>query len=466
MTSNDPVIAALSDANPVPRTVAPGPLERAEADRVRRRVVSAPARPRHRPGVLVPALSTLVVLAVAARLRAALASAAPSTHEVNLTLQAVPTAQTPLITTAAMSQEVHILRERLASVQGSYRVTLAGGDRIAVTSSDVISASARARVVELVTERAELLFYDWEAIALTPNGQTVASQLQAQNATARLISQGSAPGPGQGGGSISLYAAVALAAKQPQAPSSQHLSRIGPQYYVFGAPGSAGCAAVASAQHTTPIQGDHCLLAGPDNETPATTRQQAINNLAAQLPPGVNRADGQVLVVPQGTVVLQAASQTGPDQPSNSPNAQFYVLRDNVALLGNDITNPRPGTDQTGSPDVQFGCTRAGQNAFQRVTAQIAHRGATVSTAGQTNNQHFAVALDSKLLTVPSIDFKQYPAGIIGGGGADITGGQTTQSARNLATELRLGRSTTAASTRSLKTQPQIDALRKPASHQ
>ncbi len=441
MTSDDPVIAALSDANPVARTVAPGPLERAEADRVLRQVMSAPPRTRHRP-VLVPALGTLVVLAVVAvlvRSGGAGHRAAPSANAVNLTFQALPTAHTPALTRAVMAREVDILRERLASVQGGYRVTLAGADRIAVTSANATS-STQARVVELVTERGELLFYDWEANALTPNGHTVASQLAAHNATALEISQGGPPGPGwNGSGSMSLHAAVSLAAKQPQTPISRHLSRIGAQYYMFGAPGSAGCAAVAGAHHTIPIQGDHCLLAGPDDEAPATSRREAINSLVAQLPLGVNRADGQVLVVPQGTVVLQAASQTGPDQGFSSPSAQFFVLRDQVALFGQEITNPRPATDQSRAPDVQFGFTRAGQNAFQRVTAQIAHRGANLSTAGQMYDQHFAVALDSHLLTVPSIGFTQYPDGITGGGGADITAGLTTQSARTIATELRLG---------------------------
>jgi SecD/SecF fusion protein len=443
MTSDDAVIAALSDANPVARTVAPDSLERAEADRVLHRVMSSPARPRHRSAVLVPVLSTLLVLAVVAvlvRSGGAGHNAAPRANAVNLTFQALPTPQTPVITPAAMAREVSILRKRLVSVQGGYRVALAGGERIAVTSANA-TGSTQARVVELVTGRAELLFFDWEANALTPNGNTVADQLQTQDRPAVTISQGSstaAPGdPGAGG--VSLYQAVQLAAKQPQAPISQHLSRIGPQYYMFGAPGSAGCAAVASAQHTIPIQGDHCLLAGPDDGAPATTRRQAINSLVAQLPLGVNRADGQVLVVPQGTVVLQAASQTGPEQSFNRPSAQFFVLRDQVALFGEEITNPRSGTDQTGAPDVQFDFTRTGQNAFQRVTAQIADRGANLSTAGQMYDQHFAVALDSRLLTVPSIRFTQYPDGITGGGGADITAPLTTQSARTIATELRLG---------------------------
>ena len=49
------------------------------------------------------------------------------------------------------------------------------------------------------------------------------------------------------------------------------------------------------------------------------------------------------------------------------------------------------------------------------------------------------MAVDNQLLTVPQIDFRQYPDGIIRGGGADITGAFTRQSARDLATELRYG---------------------------
>ena len=49
------------------------------------------------------------------------------------------------------------------------------------------------------------------------------------------------------------------------------------------------------------------------------------------------------------------------------------------------------------------------------------------------------MALDNQLVTVPQIDFRQYPDGIVGGGGANITGGFTSQSASDLATQLRLG---------------------------
>src|SRR5207237_51098 len=101
--------------------------------------------------------------------------------------------------------------------------------------------------------------------------------------------------------------------------------------------------------------------------------------------------------------------------------------------------NPQQSTDQSGAPDVSFGFTSKGANAFQNVTAQIAQRGNLVSGFGQHLNQHFAVALDTQLITVPSIDYKVYPDGIQGNSGADITGGFTINSAQDLATQLRLG---------------------------
>jgi preprotein translocase subunit SecD len=115
------------------------------------------------------------------------------------------------------------------------------------------------------------------------------------------------------------------------------------------------------------------------------------------------------------------------------------VLKDHVALFGNDITNPQQSTDQSGSPDVEFGFTSAGGNAFHQVTGQIARRGALVSGLGQTLDQHFAVALDSQLISVSPIDFRQYPQAIPAAHRADISGGLTNASARDLAAELRLG---------------------------
>ncbi len=87
-----------------------------------------------------------------------------------------------------------------------------------------------------------------------------------------------------------------------------------------------------------------------------------------------------MLTVPQGTVVIQAIPSNFSKPPKVSdPTTQFFVLKDNVALFGNDISNPQQGTDPSGSPDVNFGFSSKGKNEFQSVTGQIARRGAQVS---------------------------------------------------------------------------------------
>jgi SecD/SecF fusion protein len=359
---------------------------------------------------------------------------------VELVYQGEPSAQVPKVTPAALTTAVDIMRTRIdqLGVTGP-SIQTSGNNQITV---GLPSISDLQRAQKQVGTTAQLYFYDWEANALVtsgPNaGKPVASQLQTQDPTAVLISQGNLNGslaPGSpNAGSIALYPAVQLAHKQPTAPLSTSQSHRGPVYYLFGAPGSTACSVAAQAQHTTPIVGTHCLLAGPESN-PTYISQ----DLSAKFGTKLNVSQGQMLTVPQGTVVVQAvdASQSK-TTPVNSPLAQFYVLKDNFGLQGTDITNPQASTDQAGNPDVQFSFTSKGQSEFSSVTNQIAKRG-FLSPPGQTYNQHFAVALDGKLITVPSIDYHQYPDGISGGNGADITGGFTSTSAQDLATLLQDG---------------------------
>ncbi len=358
---------------------------------------------------------------------------------VQLVYEGEPSAQAPHVTQDALNRAVNIMRERVDQIGVSQpEIQTSGGREISVGLPDVHDT---ARAVAEVGQTAQLYFYDWEANALTPNGKTVASQLQTQDPTATQISQGSsfaAPGD-PNAGSVPLYQAVKLASQQPKNTTLES-ARLGPQYYMFGAPGSAACAAKAKQEGTTADVTQHCLLAGPDNETYTTTHAQAVQNLTVQLPPGVSASEGQVLVVQQGTVVLQAANANPNSHLKfTDPTAQFYVLKDNVALRGSDITNPQQSTDTGGNPDVTFGFNSKGGNAFQNVTGLIAKRGQLDSAFHQKLVQHFAVALDNQLVSVPSIDFQTYPDGITGGQGADITGGFTTTTASNLANQLRLG---------------------------
>ena len=410
-------------------------FDRVESQIVRNVEAGLP-RASHRPnvsGYLAIAVAAAVVIVVAGAFLLARGSSRTTppaaSHSVTVTFKA--TAIDSKAPVGALGPVVAILRERLGSVFPGVRVSRAGND-IVVTAPNA-NPSTRAGILALVTTRAQLDFYDWEANVLTPNGKTVASQLETQDPTAVAISQGSgnsAPG-GPFAGSMKLYDAVTLASKQPPRASAAN-SRITPQYWMFGAPGSAACAAAAKAGGTVPTEGQHCLLNGPyDNK----------HALLTGLPAGVSASDGQILAVPRGTVVIQAisASVANPT-PIEDPSAQFFVLKDNVALRGSDITNPQQNSDpNTRSPEVTFGFSDKGKSQFQAVTANIAHRGELVSSQGQTLNQHFAVVLDNRLITVPYIDFTQYPDGINGDKGADIAGGLTITSAKDLATILRYG---------------------------
>lgn len=329
----------------------------------------------------------------------------------------------------SLARSIDILRQRLRSVFPGVRVSRAGNGLVVLVPKS--SRADRARIVALAVP-ARLEFYDWEANALTPNGKPVASQLEAQDPNALSISQGSgsaAPGI-PGAGSMSLYDAVKLASKQAPEPGSDN-ARPGPAYYIFGAPGSEACKIAAEDQGTVPTVGARCYLSGPNANK---------QDLISSLPNGVIASEVETLVVPRGIVVLQAVPASFAHAPAiSSGAAKFFVLKDHVSLLGSDITNPQASTDSAGNPNVTFGFSYKGKNEFQSVTSAIVHRGTLVSGLGHTLNQHFAVALDNQLITVPSIDFKMYPDGIIGNTGAEITAGFTVQSARDLATMLRFG---------------------------
>jgi SecD/SecF fusion protein len=351
---------------------------------------------------------------------------------VQLVYEGEPTPQSPVNSTS-LSRAVDIMRQRVDALGVSEpQIETTGTTEITASLPNVTDTH---RAENLVGTTARLVFYDWEANALVKSGsrvETVAQLLQSQDSNAIEISQGSGSvGPGSpGAGSLGLYQAVQLAATQPKWVSKTN-NRSGAEYFMFGAPGSAACTVAAKAYKVSVVRGQHCYLAGPEDSA---------SDLTNGLPAGVQASQGQMLVVQQGTTVLQAvpSSFSNPNAWSD-PNAQYYALKDNAALFGNEISNPQQSTDSAGQPDVSFGFSGKGAGAFQTVTAQIARRGDLVSGLGQTYEQHFATALDTQLITVPQIDFKQYPDGIQGNNGAEITGGFTIGSAQDLATQLRLG---------------------------
>jgi hypothetical protein len=206
-------------------------FDRIERQIVRRVEAGVPRGSRSRPrlDLVVPALSVVVVAAIAVvflsvhgERRSAGAvrqasSGSPGSRArggVELVYQAEPTPQTPVVTRAALARAIDVMRARAAAFGMSAASLRSTGAEITVRLPGFTNL---ARAEQGLGTTARLEFYDWEATALTPNGKTVASQLQAQDRAAITISQGSGPAaPGDPrAGSMSLYDAVKLAAKQP-----------------------------------------------------------------------------------------------------------------------------------------------------------------------------------------------------------------------------------------------------------
>ena len=318
-----------------------------------------------------------------------------------------------------------------------------GKDLIDVQLPDVTNV---AQAEKTVGNTAQLFFYDWEDNVLTPNGQVAATGLQTDDPTSIGLSQGNGSSifPGSDSttaGAMTFYDAVRLAAKQPFKVDTGKQQGGGNQFLLFGAPGSTACEAQAAAAKTKAAKGVHCLISGPIDLAAGkdSSAAAALRQLKAGLAPA--ETDGtEMIEIKQGTQVLQAAPASFTSWPKyGSPDAGYYVIRDDVALRGKDISNPAASTDQSGEPDVTFGFKGSGGTLFQNVTAKIAERGELVSTAGNALDQHFAIALDNQLISVPSIDYHEFPDGIPSTNGSEITGGFTASSASSLATQLRLG---------------------------
>jgi len=181
-------------------------------------------------------------------------------------------------------------------------------------------------------------------------------------------------------------------------------------------------------------QGSAGLAPGQAGAGSVSLRQAL--RLAAGLPHSSNPARpveyfaSRKLDLPPGYVVIQATG--GGDQ--------FFVLEARPELTRYDISSARPGTDANAhAAQVEIGLTKTGEHAFHALTAAVARRGALVSGLGQTLDQHFAIAIDNRLITLPYIDYKQYPDGVTANGGVDLSGSFTTTAAKDIAILLRYG---------------------------
>ena len=155
----------------------------------------------------------------------------------------------------------------------------------------------------------------------------------------------------------------------------------------------------------------------------------------------------KILEVPEGVIVVRAPDERTGDQRDRGEVDQWWVLKDNPVLNGNEIKNPEQNFENGagGAPIVTMEFSDKGREAFAQTTREIAQRGAdnAALNGGLQNpiaaSHHFAIRLDNELISTPYINFRENPDGIDGSQGAQISGGFTLQGAQDLARLLKIG---------------------------
>ncbi len=136
-----------------------------------------------------------------------------------------------------------------------------------------------------------------------------------------------------------------------------------------------------------------------------------------------------MITVPQGTTVVSEKPQNSEGETLVEADPGWYAIKDNPALSGTEITNPKQEFGENHEPNVTFGFTDSGRTNFHDVTRTIAQRGqaSAIGLAGgeeaEALSGHFAVVLDNEVKTRPIINFAENPDGIDGRQGAQISGG-------------------------------------------
>jgi SecD/SecF fusion protein len=347
---------------------------------------------------------------------------------VQLVLQGRPTPQQPTLDNSSMERAIDIIRSGCDQLGVSeIEVARVGNDQIQV---GIPGATSVGKATECATKPARLYFFDWEpnligrekTIGGVPNREppkaaveeatkewAAAGRSTTKKESQQLIFAGAFPNE---------YGAATLASEQKPVPDCENCSQP-TTYYLF--------------EKAPP----HKLIDGPE-----FTREDLYVD-----PNGKKRPQnaGIVVKVPQGTIVISEKPQDSSGQVLEDAEPGWYAFKDNPALSGTEITNPKAEQGETG-PAVTFQFSGKGGDAFQEVTRQIAQRGQARAIGPASGEQaellsgHFAAILDNEVKTRPIIDFSQNPDGIDGRSGAQISGGfNSIGEAQDLASFLQRG---------------------------
>ncbi len=361
----------------------------------------------------------LILLLVGALLAAAAAAIATKPTRLGLDLkggvelvyEAKPT-NTTAVDSESITRAIDIMRQRVDALGvAEPELQQSGAGQIVVSLPGTTNADEAQRVVGTT---AQLQFYDWEKNVLGKECKPDPTDLEVTGANGQV---------GVTGG-LKYYDAISRARRCP--PVTQGINpATGDKFYLLD-------------------DKARTVVAGPEDDE-QTLRESDKGSTALEK----NKAL-RVVKVNEGTVVVQSES-VNPNEDANAPGPDsWFVLRDDVALNGTNISNPeqnfdnRPGASS--GPNVTFDFKDGGAGKWQNVTREIAQRGQSfvVTSDGQpisgdAANQHFAIVLDDQLVSVPQIDFSENPDGIDGSAGSQISGGFTTKSAQALANQLKYG---------------------------
>ena len=311
---------------------------------------------------------------------------------VELVYQGKPTPAQPTVTPEALERAVEIIRERVDNLGVSEpEIQRSGSDQISIGLPDVTNAR---RAEQQVGRVAQLYFYDWEKNVVGPDGKPDPLNTQ--------VTGGQAAGSV---GAIPLYDAVQRAAKRPAVQDRDNTTRS--QFYLVDDKAKK-------------------VLRGPEESRGDLTTE-------APAPKG-----SRVVEVKPGTVIVKAEAPRNQDGSQRKGNFnRYFVLDDDPALRGTQVTNPEQQFNQSQQPNVTFEFKNGGQEAWAKATRAIALRG-----AGQLQDalkrQHFAIVLDNEIISAPYIDPVDNPNGI-DSPSSEISGGFTIQSAQDLANLLQTG---------------------------
>jgi SecD/SecF fusion protein len=329
-------------------------------------------------------------------------------------LQAVPPENRPL-RESDLDRSVEIIRDRIDKIGvAEPEVRTQPPDQISIELPGVKDA---ARAQALIGQTAKLELYDLQTALTGPS----------------IDAQGFQPIPTE-----TLYDLLGSAATQSLARKSE----AGGPYYLFRVEGKM-------------------LLAGP-----VRTRADIFKTKAAERaglsPDKPIPKQYKLFKVPAGTVVITCGRNAvvcPGVQELNPTETSYYLFKFTPEakelpnrfpqMTGDDLRLQGTRQDfdtQTGQPIVLMSFTDDGGDKFEEITRLEAQRGRRYFNiagggAGDPDNfnQNFAIVLDREIRSFPSIDFEQYPNGIGGTDGAQITGLEGVQEAKDLALVLQTG---------------------------